>query len=143
MIIGRVSNAPAYASWGGDTVSSVTVTRSLQVSTDDAWTTMMNMQAAVSGRASRAHTPSFDSIFRPKRQAGFPAHCNCAPQPKCEPGPPGPPGPPGHDGRKHYYILARRRPGKTDTDVSFFEYINIVRRILIYPSLSTTNVRLI
>ena len=72
----------------------------IQVSTDDAWSTLMSMQAIAPGRAqARAQEPTFDSIFRPKRQA-YPAHCNCQPTPPtCANGPPGPPGEPGHDGR--------------------------------------------
>ena len=64
----------------------------------------MSMQTAPA-RAEIRKVHTYDSIFRPKRQA-YPAHCNCNPTPpSCKDGPPGPPGPPGHDGRMKEYLF--------------------------------------
>ncbi len=77
---------------------------SFQMTTDDAWVKMMSVQQQRAPEV-RAEQATFDSIFRPKRQA-YPAHCNCAPKASgCQDGPPGPPGPPGHDGRTKIFPL--------------------------------------
>ncbi len=85
----------------------------LQTSTDEAWTTMMSMQETAPGRSQvrASEVPTFDSIFRPKRNTWegreYPDYCQCNPQPpRCRDGPAGPAGPAGSDGGTNLHLSA-------------------------------------